>query len=77
VHRSTEWTAVVALVAAGCGVALVPRLAQPLGIPGVEVCPVVGTPAVRRIFVAVRAGAQTDPVVAAVLDALTTVAQAR
>lgn len=77
VHRATEWTAVVALVAAGCGVSLVPRLAQPLGIHGVDVCPVVATPAARLIFTAVRAGAQTDPVVAAVLETLTTVADGR
>ena len=42
VHISTEWGAVAALVAAGCGVALIPRLAQPLPVPGLVVCPVVG-----------------------------------
>lgn len=77
VHWSTEWTAVVALVAAGGGVSLVPRLAQPLTVPGVEVCPVVATPAARRIFAAVRAGAQTDRVISADLDTLTSVAAAR
>lgn len=74
VHRATDWGAVMALVGAGCGVSLVPRLAQPLNVPGVEVCPVVATPAARRIFAAVRAGAQTDPVISIVLDALTTAA---
>ncbi len=66
-----------ALVSAGCGVALIPRLAQPLPVTGVVVCPVVGTPAARRIFAAVRAGAQYDPVVAAVLEVLTAVAAER
>lgn len=75
-HRSAEWGAVGSLVAAGCGVALVPRLAQPLPYD-VVVCPVVGTPAARQIFAAVRAGAQTDPVVAAVLDTLVAVAGER
>jgi len=68
---------VASLVAAGCGVALIPRLAQPLPVDGVVVCPVVGPPATRQIFAAVRAGAQFDPVVAAVLDTLTTVANER
>ncbi len=76
-HRSTEWGAVAALVAAGCGVALIPRLAQPLPVDGVAVCPVVGTPAARRIFAAVRAGAQSDRVVATVLDTLVAVAADR
>lgn len=76
-HWSTEWGAVVALVAAGCGVALVPRLAQPFPVEGVAICPVVATPAARRIFAAVRAGAQTDRVIAAVLANLVTVAADR
>jgi DNA-binding transcriptional LysR family regulator len=75
-HRCGEWPVVAALVAAGCGVALIPRLAQPL-TDDVVVCPVVGTPATRQIFAAVRAGAQSDPVVAAVLDMLAAVAADR
>lgn len=74
VHRTNEWGAVAALVAAGCGVALIPRLAQPLGFDGVEVCPVVGTRAERRIFAAVRSGAETSPVVSAMLDTIVSVA---
>lgn len=69
-HRCREWAAVASLVAAGCGVALIPRLAQPLYGGGVVVCPVIGTPANRQIFAAVRAGAQDDPVIRAALDAL-------
>jgi DNA-binding transcriptional LysR family regulator len=76
-HRCTEWGALAALVAAGCGVALVPRLAQPLGVAGVVICPVVGTPAARRVFAAVRAGAQSDPVIATVLATLEDVAAQR
>ena len=75
-HRCDEWSAVGALVAAGCGVALIPRLAQPLP-DDVVVCPVVGTPATRQIFAAVRAGAQSDQVVAAVLETLSAVAAER
>ena len=77
IHNSNEWGAVASLVAAGAGVALIPRLAQPLPVADVVVCPVVGTPAARRIFAAVRAGAQTDPVIAAVLDTLLAVALTR
>ena len=75
-HRCAEWGVVASLVAAGCGVALIPRLAQPLPTD-VVVCPVVGTPATRQIFAAVRAGAQSDPVVAAVLETLQAVALER
>jgi DNA-binding transcriptional LysR family regulator len=76
VHRSMEWAAAASLVAAGCGVALIPRLAQPLPAE-VVVCPIVETPAARLIFAAVRAGAQNDPVIATVLDILQEVARER
>jgi DNA-binding transcriptional LysR family regulator len=76
VHRSVEWGAAASLVAAGCGVALIPRLAQPLPAD-VVVCPVVETPAARQIFGAVRAGAQTDPVIATVLAMLQAAAAER
>jgi DNA-binding transcriptional LysR family regulator len=76
-HHCLEWDAVAALVAAGAGVALVPRLAQPLRQSGLAVCPVVGAPASRRIYAAVRAGAQNDPGTAAVLSCLEEVARRR
>jgi len=76
-HRCGEWGAVSSLVAAGAGVALIPRIAQTALCSGVVVCPVIGTPASRQIFAAVRAGAQSDPVVTAVLEALVEVADAR
>jgi DNA-binding transcriptional LysR family regulator len=76
-HESKDWDAVGALVAAGAGVALVPRLAQPLRQQGLAVCPVVGSNASRLIFAAVRAGAQHDPTTAAVLATLTEVAARR
>jgi DNA-binding transcriptional LysR family regulator len=72
-NYSTDWDAVAALVAVGCGVALIPRLAQPLHRPGVVLKPLAsdGTPrAARNVFALVRAGAQADPVLAAALDAL-------
>jgi DNA-binding transcriptional LysR family regulator len=76
-HHSTEWDAVASLVAAGAGVALIPRLAQPLRQPGLVVCPVTGTTASRLIFAVVRAGAQNDPSTSAVLATLQAVAAAR
>ncbi len=76
-HHCTEWDAVASLVAAGAGVALIPRLAQPLRQTDVVVCPVIGTTASRLIFAAVRAGAQNDPSTAAVLAQLKAVAAAR
>jgi DNA-binding transcriptional LysR family regulator len=76
-HLCQEWDAVAALVAAGAGVALVPRLAQPLRQEGLVTRPLVGEPATRRFFALVRAGTQQDPGVAAVLAVLRDVAAAR
>jgi DNA-binding transcriptional LysR family regulator len=69
-HRSNGFDAVAALVAAGAGVALVPRLAQPLHPADLVICPVREHRAVRHIFAAVRAGAENDPVLSAVLGQL-------
>ena len=69
-HYSADWQAVAALVAVGAGVALVPRLAQPLDRPGLVVRPTIGPVAARNIFAAVRAGSQDDPAIAVVLEAL-------
>lgn len=76
-HRCQEWDAVAALVAAGAGVALVPRLAQPLRLGGPVTRPLTGEPASRLFFALVRAGTQQDPGLAAVLEALRAVAVAR
>jgi molybdate transport repressor ModE-like protein len=74
-HYSSDWSAVASLVAVGCGVALVPRLAQPLVVPGFSLRPLAGVGAARNIFAAVRAGAQEDPVLAATLQVLCEVAR--
>ncbi|MDT7575821.1 MAG: hypothetical protein QOH17_2154 [Pseudonocardiales bacterium] len=76
-HFCLEWDAVTALVAAGAGVALVPRTAQPLRQTGLVVCPLLGPPAARLLFAATRAGAESHPAVGAVLDALQSVAARR
>lgn len=72
-----EWDAVAGLVAAGVGVALIPRSAQPLRPTGLVVLPVAGAPASRLLFALVRAGTELDPGTHAALDALSAVAAAR
>lgn len=74
-HHVGDWVALGALVAAGMGVALVPRLAQPLPATGLAVVPVLGTPASRHVYAAVRAGSQDDPLVAVVLERLRAAAE--
>jgi DNA-binding transcriptional LysR family regulator len=69
-HHSADWHAVAALVGVGCGVALVPRLAQPLACTDLVLLPLAGQGAARNIFAAVRAGAQDDPVLGVILDVL-------
>lgn len=76
-HHAQEWDAAAALVAAGCGVALIPRLAQPLRQPGLVRCEVAGAPAARLLFALTRASAESAPPVMAVLDAITEIAAAR
>ncbi|MFD7341521.1 LysR family transcriptional regulator [Streptomyces violascens] len=71
VHSSDDFRAVVALAGAGAGVALVPRSA----LRGMEqrdtvVRPVEGPAATRRVFAAVRRGAEGHPLFRPVLEAL-------
>ncbi|NRQ36476.1 LysR family transcriptional regulator [Nonomuraea sp. NN258] len=72
-HCSDDFRAVVALVGAGAGVALVPRLAlRDMALPGVVVQHTPGPE--RRVFAAVRRGADTHPLLRPLLAALRTVA---
>lgn len=75
VHRTNDWSAVLALVAAGAGVALVPRLARPVGTPHPAIAWVAlaDRPA-RSVYAAVRAGSEAAPMLERVLDALEQVA---
>ncbi|WP_199440575.1 LysR family transcriptional regulator [Umezawaea beigongshangensis] len=70
VHVSDDFRAVAALVAAGAGVALVPRDA-PIRVPGATPVPVRGRAPQRRVFAAVRRGSEDHPLLRTVLDALT------
>ena len=71
-HSVSDWGALAALVEAGQGVALVPRLVRPvyahrdLALLTTED----GAPPSRHVFAAVRTGAEGDPVLATVLDQL-------
>ncbi|MBM9465725.1 LysR family transcriptional regulator [Nakamurella leprariae] len=70
-HMADEFSGSIALVAAGAGVALLPRLARSVAAQApVVVRPVRGTRPVRRIGSLVRAGTQLQPHIAPVLAAL-------
>lgn len=73
-HRSGDWTAIMALVGAGLGLACVPRLAQDEPPAGVTIRPLAGTPISRHLFMACRRGAELHPALALVLDTLREVA---
>ncbi|BBH69580.1 LysR family transcriptional regulator [Actinoplanes sp. OR16] len=72
-HQADDFTAVLALVAAGQGVALIPALAVTTLPPGVRLLP---APTRRRTRIAYRRGAATHPSVAALTAALHTSAAA-
>ena len=75
-HSSDDFRAVAALAGAGAGVAMVPRSAlRGVDTPDVVVLPVTGNPATRRVFAAVRRGAQDHPLLRPVLDALSAAAE--
>jgi len=74
-HDVNDWAALAGLVEAGQGVALVPRLVRSLYTHReLALRPAQGEPPSRNVFVAVRAGAERDPVVTAVREELRTAA---
>ncbi|WP_416971322.1 LysR family transcriptional regulator [Streptomyces sp. 4F14] len=75
-HASDDFRAVVALVSVGAGVALVPRSAlRGTDLTGVSVRPVDGVAPTRRVFAAIRRGAETHPLIRPVLEALAEVSR--
>ncbi|MGW6394300.1 LysR family transcriptional regulator [Streptomyces sp. NPDC055103] len=75
-HSSDDFRAVVALAAASAGVALVPRSAlRGMELTGVAVRPIDGVAPTRRVFAAVRRGAEDHPLISPVLTALRTASQ--
>lgn len=76
-HDVNDWAALAGLVEAGQGVALVPRLVRSLYAGrNLTLRPAEGEPPSRNVFVAVRAGAEGDPVVGAVVEELRAAAAA-
>ena len=70
-HAVNDWAALAALVEAGQGVALIPRLVrESYTHRRGAVVPTEGQPASRNVFAAVRSGAEEDAVLRAVLDQL-------
>ncbi|RJO71454.1 LysR family transcriptional regulator [Nocardia panacis] len=70
-HYSDDFRAVVALAAAGAGVALVPRSAlRDMDLSRVVVRPIDGAAPTRRVFAAVRCGSEDHPLIRLTLDAL-------
>jgi DNA-binding transcriptional LysR family regulator len=72
---SEDFSAIVDLVAAGLGVALIPSIGCVTVPPGVVLRDVEGTRVVRRIHVATRAGSQDHPGVRAVVEELRSAAR--
>lgn len=68
-HHADDFTAVLALVAAGQGVALVPRLGAVQAPPGVRLVPLTSR---RRTRIAYRRGSAAHPAVAACTAAIRT-----
>ncbi|MGW1229120.1 LysR family transcriptional regulator [Streptomyces sp. NPDC001478] len=75
-HSASGWTAILALVEAGMGVALVPRMAsaERQGRDGVVMRALDADRPRRHVVAAVRRGAEAGPAVARVLEALRTAA---
>ncbi|MFJ4717133.1 LysR family transcriptional regulator [Streptomyces sp. NPDC088785] len=69
-HSAAGWTAILAMVEAGMGIALVPRMAA-VRRDGVVMCALGADRPVRHVVAAVRRGAEEGAAVRRVLDALT------
>ncbi|MET9349470.1 LysR substrate-binding domain-containing protein [Streptomyces termitum] len=76
-HSAAGWTAILAMVEAGMGVALVPRMAAAERRAGVVTRVLAADQPRRHVVAAVRRGAEDGPAVAAVLGALHRVAADR
>jgi DNA-binding transcriptional LysR family regulator len=71
---SSDYTVIFALVAAGLGVSIVPRLALESMSAEIELREVADLELTRTVSVAVRAGSRRTPQIAAIVDALREVA---
>ncbi|MEW2414948.1 LysR family transcriptional regulator [Streptomyces sp. NPDC046866] len=75
-HAAAGWTAILAMVQAGMGVALVPRMVSGRA-SGVAVCELAHDRPTRHVIAATRRGAESAPAVTHVLAALRRVAADR
>ncbi|MFF3211123.1 LysR family transcriptional regulator [Streptomyces sp. NPDC002886] len=75
-HSASGWTAILAMVEAGMGVALVPRMVASRAA-GVAVRDLPHDRPTRHVIAALRRGSESAPAVAHVLEALRSVAAAR
>ncbi|MFF4295549.1 LysR family transcriptional regulator [Streptomyces vinaceus] len=75
-HSASGWTAILAMVEAGMGVALVPRMVSSRA-SGVAVRVLAHDRPTRHVLAATRSGGESAPAVSRVLTALRTVAEAR
>jgi DNA-binding transcriptional LysR family regulator len=73
--ESDDYVTVLGLVAAGVGVALVPRLALGPGHPGIVVRPLAPASPQRRVLVAMAPGAPPAPAARSMVEELTEVAR--
>lgn len=74
-HESSEWDTAAALVGAGLGVALIPRLARIPAGDRIARVPLGGDPTpARHVLTAVRRGSRRQPAIATALAALADVA---
>jgi DNA-binding transcriptional LysR family regulator len=74
-HRAGDWVATLALVSAGLGISVLPRLARVQAPPNVVIRPLRGEPPRRQLFAACHRGAEARPAIAATLDALADAAE--
>jgi DNA-binding transcriptional LysR family regulator len=75
-HTSDDLTVILALVAAGVGVSLIPQMALESATADVQLRPVTEPTLYRTVSIAARAGTRGNPAHAAVIDALRTAARA-
>jgi len=66
-HHVRDINALLAMVAAGLGTTVLPRLALPAALPDVRLVPL-SPPVVRHLGIGTRLGSQDSPVVAAFID---------
>ncbi|MEX3107157.1 LysR family transcriptional regulator [Streptomyces sp. ST1015] len=74
---SEDYITAQGFVAAGLGIALIPRLGLGGARPDLAVRPLAGRPAGRRIYVGVREGAETTPALRTFVQALRRAAEPR